>query len=106
MSYAWLPTKDMMADCLTKEMKMPDSMEAVLYGKGLELSEPYLNEIKNIEGELRMSNIRNRKQVKIDKDGDSGGDSGQHHGRQEAKGTVQRMTGGVEDPGPAVTRKR
>ena len=93
--YAWLPTKEMMADCLTKEMKMPSSMEAVLLGKGLELKEPFLNEVRNVEGELRMSNIRNRKQVKIDDDNDSG----QLRGGQEVTGSAQRMTGGVEDSG-------
>ena len=25
LSYAWLPTNEMMADCLIKEMKMPSS---------------------------------------------------------------------------------
>ena len=54
-----------MADCLTKEMKMPESMESVLLGEGLTLKEPYLNEILNVDGELRMRNIRNRKKVEI-----------------------------------------
>ena len=78
---------------MTKEMKMPSSMEDVLLGKGLVLKEPYLNEVRNVEGELRMSNIRNRKKVKIDNDGVSG----QECGRQEAMGSVRRMTGGVEN---------
>ena len=72
-SYSWLPTKEMMADCLTKEMKMPESMESVLLGEGLVLKEPFLNEILNVDGKLRMRNIRNRKKVEIgDLDGDHG----------------------------------
>ena len=70
-SYSWLPTKEMMADCLTKEMKMPESMERVLMGEGLVLKEPFTNEIRNVDGELRMRNIRNRKKVEI---GDLGQD--------------------------------
>ena len=64
-SYAWLSTKEMMADCLTKEMKMPASMEDVLIKNVLSLREPSLNEIRNVNGELRMSNIRNRSNVDV-----------------------------------------
>ena len=44
-------------------------------GEGLTLKEPYLNEILNVDGELRLQNIRNRKKVEIgdlDLDGDPG----------------------------------
>ena len=44
--YAWLPTKEIMADCLTKDMKMPSSMEAVIKGKGFVLKYPFMNEKK------------------------------------------------------------
>ena len=37
MTYAWLHTREMIADCLTKEMKMPSSIKAVIEGKGLTL---------------------------------------------------------------------
>ena len=50
-SYAWLQTKKMMADCLTKEMKMPSSMEVVIQGKGLVLNEPFINEVRNVNRE-------------------------------------------------------
>ena len=62
-SYAWLSMKEMMADCLTKEMKMPASMEDVLVKNVLSLREPSLNEVKNVNGELCMCNIRNRSKV-------------------------------------------
>ena len=39
LSYVWLPTKEMIADGLTKEVKMPSSMEVVIKGKGLILCE-------------------------------------------------------------------
>ena len=52
-----------MVDCLTKEMKMPASMEDVLVKNVLSLREPSLNEVKNVNGELRMCNIRNRSNV-------------------------------------------
>ena len=32
LSYASLPTKEKMTDCLTKEIKMPSSIEAVIQG--------------------------------------------------------------------------
>ena len=37
-SYAWLGTKEMLADCITKERKMPITMEEVLAGKGMVLN--------------------------------------------------------------------
>ena len=54
LSYAWLPVpmKEMMADCLTKEMKMPSSMEAVIKDYSLVLNKPFINEVKNVNGEL------------------------------------------------------
>ena len=42
LSYVWLLTNEMIADCLTKEVKMPSSMEAVIEGKGFVLNEPFL----------------------------------------------------------------
>ena len=46
-------------------------MERVLMGEGLVLKEPFTNEIRNVDGELRMRNIRNCKNVEI---GDLGQD--------------------------------
>ena len=86
MSYAWLPTKKMMADCLTKEMKIPSSREVVIKGKGLILNVPFINEVKNINGELRIINIHNPKKVKLEEDDKSG----QLHRRQESRRSNSR----------------
>ena len=61
LSYPWFPTKEMMAESLTKEIKRPSSMEAVIKDKGLILNEPFRNEVKNFNGELRGKNIHNHK---------------------------------------------
>ena len=58
--YAWLPTEHMLSDALTKEMKMHEGLEDVLAGNGFSLPDVGINEVKCIDGELRMSNIRNR----------------------------------------------
>ena len=63
--YSWLSTRDMMADCMTKEMKMPESLEDVLLENKLTLNKPYMNEVRNVDGEIRMMNIRNRKKVEM-----------------------------------------
>ena len=70
-SYSWLSTRDMMADCMTKEMKMPESLEDVLLENKLTLNKPYMNEVRYVDGEIRMMNIRNRKKVEIDGQDDS-----------------------------------
>ena len=44
-----------MADCLAKEMKMQNSMDDVIKGKELVLKELFINEVKNVNGELRMN---------------------------------------------------
>ena len=61
LSYAQMPTKEMMADCFTKKMKMPSSTEAVIQGKELVFNELFINEVKNVNGEMRRNNIRNHK---------------------------------------------
>ena len=59
-SYAWLPTQSMLADCLTKEMKMPESLDLVLKENVLVLPNAKVNEVKAFGTEVRMQNIRNR----------------------------------------------
>ena len=59
-SYAWLPTQSMLADCLTKEMKLPESLDLVLKKNVLELPDTKVNEVKAFGTEVRMQNIRNR----------------------------------------------
>ena len=76
-------TKEMMVDCLTKEMKMLSSMEAVMEGKGLSLKTPYENDIRNMNSELKIHNIHNHKKVTIEDDGKSD----QEQERQELRRT-------------------
>ena len=60
LSYSWLSTKDMIADVLTKEMKMNDDIEVLLHNSYFELSDSSINKVRPRGDELRMSNIRNR----------------------------------------------
>ena len=59
-SYSWLPTQDMLADVLTKEMPIPQALEDVILKNRMSLSQPLVNEVKAVETEVRMVNIRNR----------------------------------------------
>ena len=58
-SYAWLSSRDMIADSLTKEMKMTKDLEDLMLRNVFKLSS--INEVKASSDELKMSNIRNRK---------------------------------------------
>ena len=60
LSYAWLPTKSMWADVLTKEMKLPAAVELVLTKNVMDLPNASINEVKAFGTEVRMQNIRNR----------------------------------------------
>ena len=59
-SYSWLPTQDMLADVLTKEMRLPQALESVFLKNEFSLSQPLVNEVKAVGTEIRMVNIRNR----------------------------------------------
>ena len=59
-SYAWLPTEQMWADALTKEMKIPSGLEKVLQMNEMELPNCNINKVKAVDGEIKMENIRNR----------------------------------------------
>ena len=59
-SYSWLSTKAMVADVLTKEMKMPESLEQILYENKYIEEKVKVGCIRNVNGEIRMFNIRNR----------------------------------------------
>ena len=60
---AWLPTKDMWADLLTKETKMPMALEDILARNNMRIENAFINEVKAHGQEVRMSNIRNRREV-------------------------------------------
>ena len=59
-SHSWLPTKDMLADVLTKEMCLPQALEGVFLKNDFNLPQPLVNEVKAVGTEIRMVNIRNR----------------------------------------------
>ena len=59
-SYSWLPTQDMLADVLTKEMQIPQALEDVILKNEISLSQPLVNEVKAVGTEIRMVNICNR----------------------------------------------
>ena len=56
-SYSWLPTQDMLADVLTKEMRLPQALESVFLKNEFSLSQPLVNEVKAVGTEIRMVNI-------------------------------------------------
>ena len=59
-SYSWLPTKDMWADVMTKEMQLPPALEDVFLKNDLNLPQPLVNEVKVVGIEIRMINFKNR----------------------------------------------
>ena len=59
-SYSWLPTKNMWADIMTKEMKLPSSLEDVILKNVMDLPKPLVNEVKAVGTKIHMMNIRNR----------------------------------------------
>ena len=59
-SYSWLPTKNMWADMMTKEMQLPPALENVFLKNDLSLPSPLVNEVKAVGTEICMVNIRNR----------------------------------------------
>ena len=54
--YAWLPKNHMWADILTKEMRLPESQEQVLRKNEMDLPDVHVNEVKAVDGEMRMEN--------------------------------------------------
>ena len=67
-SYSWLPTQDIYADLLTKEMqilnfmKISKNLENVIYNNDLKLPKSPINQVRAVGSEIRMHNIRNRKE--------------------------------------------
>ena len=59
-SIAWLPTRNMWADLLTKESKLPEALEDVLFRNVMEIKDTTINEVKAHGQEVRMLNIQNR----------------------------------------------
>ena len=59
-TYSWLPTQEMLADVLTKEMKIPQALEEIILNNQISISRPLMNEVKAVGTEIRMINIQNR----------------------------------------------
>ena len=59
-SIAWLPTKNMWADLLTKETKLPEALEDILIKNVMDIEDTSINEVKAHGQEVRMTNILNR----------------------------------------------
>ena len=59
-SIAWLPTKNMWADLLTKESKLPEALEDVLIRNVMDIEDTTINKVKAHAQEVRMTNIQNR----------------------------------------------
>ena len=59
-SIAWLPTRNMWADLLTKESKLPEALENVLFRNYMEIEDTTINKVKAHGQEVRMTNIQNR----------------------------------------------
>ena len=55
----------MWADVLTKEMRLLEMLEKVLMKNDMDLPSVLINEVKAVDGEVRMENIRNQEAVKI-----------------------------------------
>ena len=47
-SYSWLPTKDMWADMMTKEMNIPRALEDVIMKNVMNLPKPMANEVRAV----------------------------------------------------------
>ena len=60
-SYAWLPTENMWADILTKEIYILPDLEDVFFKNVIDLPKTAVNEVKAIRTEIRMDTIRNRR---------------------------------------------
>ena len=57
---AWLPTRNMWADLLTKESKLPEALEDVLFRNDMDIKDTTINEVKDHGQEVRMTNILSR----------------------------------------------
>ena len=60
-SYAWLSMEMRWADILSKDKKLPDSLEDVLLKNMMNLQDVTINEVKVFGQEVRMTNIHNIK---------------------------------------------
>ena len=64
-SYQWLPTEAMWADGLTKEKEMPEGLKELMKTGRCSIKKGDVNKVVCENDEIRMLNIRNRKE-KVD----------------------------------------
>ena len=57
---AWLPTRNIWTDLLTKESKLLEALENVLFRNDMEIEDTTINKVKAHGQEVRMTNILNR----------------------------------------------
>ena len=65
-SYQWVSTKDIWADGLTKEMAMTAGMRKLLKEGKCDMVHKDINKVICQDEEIKMLNIRNRKNVELD----------------------------------------
>ena len=70
-SYSWLSTDNMWADILTKEMHLPQGLDDVILENKMDLPKTPINQVKGVGTEVRMHNIRNRRQLENEECSDS-----------------------------------
>ena len=58
--YSWLPTREILADLMTKETKMNDAFEDIIQENIINIQQPLVNEVVAVGTEIRMKNIQNR----------------------------------------------
>ena len=68
-SYQWVSTKQIGADGLTKEMPMTEGVRNLLKNGKCEMVSENINKVVCQNEEIKMLNIRNRKQSRPEKDG-------------------------------------
>ena len=66
-SYQWIPTKEMWADGLTKEMEMADGLRRMIQNGKCMMDKKEVNKIVYEKEEIKMLNIRNRKKEEGEK---------------------------------------
>ena len=59
-SYSRLPTGEIIADLMTKEMKIPVTFKDVILENIINIQQPLINELVAVSTEIRMKNIHNR----------------------------------------------
>ena len=59
-SYSWLRAESMLADILRKEMHLPPAMEDVILKDVFYHPKTFVNEVKAVGAEIRITNFRNR----------------------------------------------